>query len=104
MKKENKKNEVDIAKAVRDLRYQLGNISQHELALRLGIQTAMISHWETRVQRVSHRNLWKMAMMAATSARTPLYLEFIGADGITVGDILVIANLLHKEKKKKKKR
>ena len=103
MKKENKRKEVDIAKAVRDLRHQLGNISQWSLGLKLGIQTAMISHWETRVQRVSHRNLWKMAMMAATSARTPLYLEFIEADGITVDDIRVIANLLPKEKKKKKR-
>lgn len=77
---------VDIAQAVRLLRHELGEISQHELALRLGIQTAMISHWETRVQRVSHKNLWKMAKMAAV----PLCWVFLKADGISQSDIIAI--------------
>ena len=77
---------IDVAQSVRQLRHDLGEISQHALALRLGVQTAMISHWETRVQRVSHRNLWKMAQFASA----PLCWKFLEADGMSRSDLVAM--------------
>ena len=74
---------IKLHDAVRTLRKQLGGISQHSLALKLGVQTAMISHWETKVQRVSHKNLWKMAKLA----RGPLVWDFLEADGMSIGQM-----------------
>ena len=73
---------MKLNEAVRKLRRENG-WTQHELALKLGIQTAMISHWETEVQSVSHKNLWKMAQMAKGS----LVKMFIEADGMTVAEM-----------------
>ena len=73
---------MKINEAVKKLRKQ-ENLTQHALALKLGIQTAMISHWETEVQSVSHKNLWKMAKMA----KGTLVRVFIEADSMTVAEM-----------------
>ena len=73
---------MKISEAVKKLRKQ-DSLTQHALALKLGIQTAIISHWETNVQSVSHKNLWKMALMAEGK----LVLVFLEADGMTVAEM-----------------
>lgn len=96
MKRSKKKVERILKDAVRELR-ELLCLSQHQLALKLGIQTAMISHWETTVLRVSHKNLWKMAMMAPG---TDLCWFFLEEDGISKDAIRNLAKSLNKPKRR----
>lgn len=98
MKRSKKKVERILKDAVRELRELLG-FSQHQLALKLGVQTAMISHWETAVQRVSHKNLWKMAMMVPG---TDLCWFLLSEDGISQKEIRLLAGVGELKKPKKR--
>lgn len=69
---------INLAVAVLQLRKEL-NLSQHQLALKLGCQTAMISHWETSVQKAGYVNLLKLALLAPN----PYCWDFLAAAGIS---------------------